>query len=208
MVFTNADGTKSCCYSAPAKPLQQPVNAFDETKVVLIGSYSAGKTSFCNVIAGRGFTNTMPTVGASFMSIALSNEKKHRLSVWDTAGSEKYRSLAPMYLRGARLVILVVDASDSKQQDEWFDTIGGVIESCSILVLYHKCDLLPELKRYTANFAQPLRAFSEHVTTRDLNGYTLYEATCSSRTGEGIQNVLQFLKDFVLMPNVQRLSIE
>ena len=43
----------------------------------------------------------------------VSESKQHQrnigLKIWDTAGQEKYRSLAPMYYRGAEAAILVYD---------------------------------------------------------------------------------------------------
>lgn len=35
------------------------------------------------------------------------------LSIWDTAGSERYEALSRMYFRGARAAIVAIDASDS-----------------------------------------------------------------------------------------------
>jgi small GTP-binding protein len=167
-----------------------------ETKVVMIGYYAAGKTSFCNVISGHDYlANPSPTYGANYSVSVIDEKTKHRLSFWDTAGNERFRSIAPMYLRGAQLVILVIDVTEQKSQDEWFDLIMRHADPCYILVLYHKCDLVREFKRYTANFAQPLEKFSENITTRTLDHYIIYEVTCSSLSGEGILSVKSFLKD-------------
>merc|ERR1711862_10457 len=54
----------------------------------------------------------MGTIGASFLSksLALSGDRQPvKLKIWDTAGQEKYRSLAPMYYRGSAAAILVFD---------------------------------------------------------------------------------------------------
>jgi Ras-related protein Rab-22 len=39
----------------------------------------------------------------------LVDGKKYRIQIWDTAGQEKYHSLAPMYYRGAAAAIVVYD---------------------------------------------------------------------------------------------------
>jgi len=39
------------------------------------------------------------------------DEKLHKIQIWDTAGQEKYRGLAPMYYRGAVAAILVYDVT-------------------------------------------------------------------------------------------------
>ena len=47
---------------------------------------------------------------ASFMSkMILVGGKSIKYQIWDTAGQEKYRSLAPMYYRGAAAAIIVYD---------------------------------------------------------------------------------------------------
>ena len=40
-----------------------------------------------------------------------SNKRHIGFKIWDTAGQEKYRSLAPMYYRGSQAAILVFDIS-------------------------------------------------------------------------------------------------
>ena len=44
------------------------------------------------------------------------------LEIWDTAGQESYRSLLPLYYRGACIVVLVYDItnSDSLEQTKWW----------------------------------------------------------------------------------------
>lgn len=94
-------------------------------KVVLLGDSGVGKSS----LALRFCTNEFKpysesTIGASFMSKSIripvspsssddeTSTKQERivgLKIWDTAGQEKYRSLAPMYYRGAEVAILVYD---------------------------------------------------------------------------------------------------
>lgn len=50
------------------------------------------------------------TIGASFMSkMIVVNDTPIKYQIWDTAGQEKYHSLAPMYYRGAAAAIVVYD---------------------------------------------------------------------------------------------------
>ena len=76
-------------------------------KLVLLGDSGVGKSS----IAQRYVTDTFrahgeSTIGASFMSkMIVNNGSPCKCQIWDTAGQEKYHSLAPMYYRGAAAAI-------------------------------------------------------------------------------------------------------
>jgi small GTP-binding protein len=88
-------------------------------KVVLLGNSGAGKTS----ILDYALTNTpkvdpQPTIGciASVLNIVLPSGPV-QLRVWDTAGQELYRSIVPIYVRGAAAALLVYDVTDEKSID-------------------------------------------------------------------------------------------
>jgi Ras-related protein Rab-22 len=82
-------------------------------KVVLIGESGVGKTS----IISRYMTNTfksqlMSTPGANFIkkNVIMEDEKKSiNFEIWDTAGQEKYRSLAKVFYKNATVCVLVYD---------------------------------------------------------------------------------------------------
>ena len=66
-------------------------------------------------------------------------------SVWDTAGQEKYHSLAPMYYRGARAAVVVYDICNGPSFEalkSWLQRLKefgpkGLI----IMIVGNKCDL-------------------------------------------------------------------
>ena len=82
-------------------------------KVVLLGESGVGKTS----IISRYITNTfktqlMSTPGANFVTktVIMEDEKKSiKFELWDTAGQEKYRSLAKVFYKNAAVCVLVYD---------------------------------------------------------------------------------------------------
>ena len=41
-----------------------------------------------------------------------SNGNSYKLQIWDTTGQEKYRSIAKIYYRDAKIAILVYDVAD------------------------------------------------------------------------------------------------
>jgi small GTP-binding protein len=57
-----------------------------------------------------------PTIAASFFSrtTKLADGTYARYDIWDTAGQDRYRTLAPMYYRGAHGAVVVYDITDSE----------------------------------------------------------------------------------------------
>jgi len=82
-----------------------------ECKVVLLGESGVGKSSLVLRFVTNNFKpDSETTIGASFMSkMIMVGETPIKYQIWDTAGQEKYHSLAPMYYRNAGAAILVYD---------------------------------------------------------------------------------------------------
>ena len=69
---------------------------------MVLGDSATGKTSLVERFRGNGFQEgfLQATIGAAFLTKTLDfDETRIRLDIWDTAGAERYASLAPMYYR-------------------------------------------------------------------------------------------------------------
>ena len=55
----------------------------------------------------------MPTIGVDFKlkTIAL-DSKKIKLQVWDTGGSERFRTITPSYFKGTHGLLVIYDIAD------------------------------------------------------------------------------------------------
>lgn len=86
-------------------------SAMREIKLCLLGESGVGKSSLVlRFVADRFDSYSTATIGASFMSKTFSlGEETFKYQIWDTAGQEKYKALAPMYYRGAAAAIVVYD---------------------------------------------------------------------------------------------------
>ncbi|XP_062570959.1 uncharacterized protein LOC134232984 [Saccostrea cucullata] len=80
-------------------------------KVVIIGDSGVGKTSVAQRFVDDTFYDYTPaSVGASYFIKHLEIEdRKVYFQIWDTAGQENFRALVPMYLRNAKIALLVYD---------------------------------------------------------------------------------------------------
>ena len=72
-----------------------------EIKSVVVGSAGSGKTSLSATFClGSCPTNPASTVGASFLQKRVpTSSGECCLQIWDTTGQERFRALAPMYVR-------------------------------------------------------------------------------------------------------------
>ena len=117
-----------------------------EAKVVLIGDTTVGKTTIItNYLKGRINGRTTPTIGASFQTKTVETKGGQvLLRIWDTAGEERYRSLIPMYSRGANAALIVLDSTkeDFSSIEIWENVVKSNCESnCKIYVIANKIDL-------------------------------------------------------------------
>jgi small GTP-binding protein len=94
-----------------------------------------GKTSLARRLTDGGFSpSEKMTIGvAHFVKRVETNDGDLTLVIWDLGGEERFRFLAPLFLRGARIVVYVFDISRYEtfvEIDEWRrvveDTVGRV----------------------------------------------------------------------------------
>nr|CAD1839866.1 unnamed protein product [Ananas comosus var. bracteatus] len=84
-------------------------------KLVLLGDGRVGKTSLVLRYVNNVFSEKQEaTVQASYLKKRLVIEGVPvTLSIWDTAGQEKFHALGPIYYRDADAALLVYDITDS-----------------------------------------------------------------------------------------------
>lgn len=115
-------------------------------KVVIVGDTKVGKTCIAfRFIQGQFDDNTNPTVGAAFLTkVVQTSSGSVRLQLWDTAGQEKFRTLAPMYYRSSKVAILVYDITNRKSFDSanvWANDITEKSpQQIKIILVGNKCD--------------------------------------------------------------------
>ncbi|KAG8691003.1 hypothetical protein FRC11_007519 [Ceratobasidium sp. 423] len=147
---------------APVRPSQTRVSLTNsqpslDAKVVIMGSAGVGKTSLVTRYVEGRFGQTTTTTGAFLYSKkAIVDGTKVRLQILDTAGQERFRSMAPMYYRGASAAILVYDITSPSSFEDvklWIDE------------LKRNCD--PDLLIFIVGAKSDLDAQGQRVVTSD-----------------------------------------
>lgn len=86
-------------------------------KGVFVGDFNAGKTSLVTRLFDNVFKPSQSTIGVEFRSGILFSE--WQVSIWDTAGSEHFRSIVPMYFRNVDFICIVLDNTDTNMSDTY-----------------------------------------------------------------------------------------
>jgi small GTP-binding protein len=115
-------------------------------KVIIVGDVSVGKTSLARRQAFNSFEFKMEsTVGIDHLTTTLHvQDQAVKLLLWDTAGQEQYKSLVPVYSRGAQVCVLVgyiVDPDSVASLEMWQERVRDENKDVPIVVAINKTDL-------------------------------------------------------------------
>jgi small GTP-binding protein len=100
----------------------------DVSRVITVGDSGVGKTTLIHRMkTGEFLEDVVPTVAAGVATIDVDVQgSRYALQIWDTAGQELYRSIIPIYFKGAVLAILCFSAVDDQSfahLDGWLDEL-------------------------------------------------------------------------------------
>lgn len=115
-------------------------------KFIVVGSVSVGKTSLIQQFASDQFSgNYLPTLGVDVQhKIITVAQKRVKLLLWDTAGSESFRSLTRSYYRAVSGILLIYDITNEKSFEDlefWMqECLRNSNPTVSIFLLGNKCD--------------------------------------------------------------------
>jgi len=116
-------------------------------KVVIIGDSFVGKTSIINCLIMGNLTDTKPTIGSQHYKYNFNNKENREinLDIWDTAGQERFRSVIPMYYKGAKAIIVVFDITNRDSFEgakKWIEEIEQNNKGTLIFLVANKIDLI------------------------------------------------------------------
>ena len=174
--------------------MEEPISV----KVVLLGESGVGKTSIISQFTSNKFNPRCPTsVSAQFISKIIDfpkYQKSIKFDIWDTVGQEKYRSLAKIFYRDAKIIIFVYDIttefSFKALKDFWLkETLNNADNEPIYALVANKIDLYQE--RQVKN--EVGKAFADEINA-------IFQTT-SAMSNSGITNLFENLGKKIIMPD-------
>ena len=154
-------------------------------KLIVVGNQSTGKSCILNRFVNETFDEKyQATIGLDFQSKNITiHDQDVRLIIYDTAGQEKFRSLIPMYIREAQIILFIYDISDRESFDSmprWIQEVKDVINKEVVYTLIgNKIDLEKERKV----------TFDEGKKLAEQNNFVFQEV--SAKTGENFEKLFE-----------------
>ena len=157
----------------------------DSLKVVLLGNSGVGKTSVVQRFAFDRFKEmSTATLGAMFLTKCIDIPQKNRsvkFNLWDTAGQEKYHSLAATYYKDANIALIVYDITSLSTFDgakNWIEELNtNAPQDTLIFLIGNKSDLIN----------------TEEVDPKMAKAYALEQKIrfklVSAKTGAGVKDI-------------------
>ena len=165
-------------------------NNMFEVRLVTLGDSKVGKTSLILRYVDDEFNlNYLSTMGfdLKIKKIKLSNNKEVKVKIFDTAGQERFKSIASNYLKKAEGIILVYDITDRisfENIDNWVDDINKEGEnSKAIILIGNKSDKEDERAIQKEE--------GEKLAKNCCGGIKFYETSC--QTGENVEKAINDL---------------
>lgn len=155
-------------------------------KVIIVGNYAVGKTCIINRhIYNQFSSNVKTTIGASFFTKSMTIDKKEvKINFWDTASSELYNSLQPIFYKKADIALIVYDVTNIGSFNEsirLIDAIRREVENITIILVGNKIDLKSVID------------INDAIMIANRFGVPL--KVCSAYTGEGVKELFDLVDE-------------
>lgn len=172
--------------------------------IIILGDGKVGKTSLLLKTVNNEFRETLlSTIGIDYMEkrIIIENQKI-KLKIYDTAGQERFKSIALKTMRNSEGVLLVYGINDLESfqnLEQWIDNIKNVINinKKPLVLIGNKCDLKEEERKISPEKGQELA---------EKYGLKFFE--CSAKTGQNVNEAFDYIAKEMYNLHKQEFSKE
>ena len=157
-------------------------------KILLLGDSEVGKSCFLMRYSDNVFVeNYITTIGLDYKlkNVKLDSGKTIKVQLWDTAGQDKYRTIAKNYFKGSHGILLLYDVTKQSSFQNIRDWIQDIREEVSpkaiIFLIGNKIDLADQ------------RKISKEKGIELAEEYKLPFFEASAKSGENVDEVFKAL---------------
>ena len=157
-------------------------------KILLLGDSEVGKSCFLMRYSDNIFVeNYITTIGLDYKLkyVQLDSGETIKVQLWDTAGQDRYRTIAKNYYKGSHGILLLYDVTKENSFEnirEWVQNIREeVYEKAIIFLIGNKIDKKEE-RKITTEQGQKL-----------ASEYNLPFFEASAKSGENVDEIFKAL---------------
>ena len=157
----------------------------ESVKVVLLGESGVGKTCIISQFTEHKFDQgVLSSISAQFVSKTIEYidfGKAIKFDIWDTVGQERFRSMAKIFYKDAKVVVFVYDITSLKSfdalQNFWYNEIKNNCDVTPVFALVgNKTDLYEDQKvdiTDARNFAKKIGAIFQLTSAKKDDGISV-----------------------------------
>jgi small GTP-binding protein len=156
-------------------------------KIALIGDSGSGKSSILIRFTDNDFReDTSSTIGVDFkiVSVSLSDNTFAKMQIWDTCGSERFKSLTSSFIKSCPAFLLIFDITKYKSfanLENWINIIKENTNPKLLCLIGNKSDL------------ESHRQVSIEEALKFAEKHSLKYIETSARTNERIEEVFVYV---------------
>lgn len=150
----------------------------------MLGLDNSGKTTILKKLSEEDISHIMPTQGFNIKSLMQDGFK---LNVWDIGGQKSIRPYWRNYFDQTDALVYVIDSADTKRMEETTIELQQLLDEeklqdIPVLIFANKQDLMN---------AVDVEDLKEEL--KMINGRNWTIIGCSAKTGEGLQDGMEWL---------------
>jgi small GTP-binding protein len=156
-------------------------------KIALIGDSGIGKSSILIRFTENDFKDdTTSTIGVDFkiMSVDFGNGTFAKMQIWDTCGSERFKSLTSSFIKSCPAFLLIFDITkykSFKNLENWMEIINEGANPKLLCLIGNKCDL------------EDQRQVTKQEALDFARKHNLKYIETSAKTNENIESVFVYV---------------